>query len=198
MLGVNIGYNVVFFSSRTGSADSQPSFSPGYEEVLKNIARQTGGISLIADNSNLLENLQTIINHTDVYYEVVFSLEGEPVDKDKQIEIRVPASTAGIYYKNKIKQEELKWLMDWVKEEITLSDPIQEGRKLSFTVSGFKMTRDGSAGGEPVLTGMIKVEIRLIDDATTIVYETEKALKANDPSFNIALAIPDKYKGYFK
>ena len=74
LLGGNISYNVVFFSGQ--SQENQPgvpvSISPGYEEILKDISRRTGGIFLRAKPTNpgLVQHLETISKHVDIYYEL--------------------------------------------------------------------------------------------------------------------------------
>jgi hypothetical protein len=198
LLGVNINYNVVFFSGQSGETETQAvdSVSPGYEGILRDISRRSGGMSVISTRANLVESLETIAAHVDVYYELAFAVGAEP--EDKRIEINVTPTNAGVYYKNRFKKDELKWLRDWVKQEINLSGFVLEGHGLSFTVAGFKMNRLKDTSGKWVPTGMIKIDIRLIDDQNTTVYETGNTLKANDQSFKISLNLPAQLKGYFK
>jgi hypothetical protein len=195
LLGVNINYNVIFFSNQDRKTDGGDSISPGYEKILKDISRITGGISIISTQTNLVKHLEAVTQHVDYYYELVFTFAGEP--EDKNIEINVtPGSSA--YYKKKFRKEELKWLMDWVKEEIGLSGFALAGHQLSFTLSGFKMNPVKDTNGQPVPTGIIKVEIRLIDDKSTTVYETGNTLRTNDKSFHVSLTLPSEFSGYFK
>ena len=195
LLGVNINYNVIFFSTQDQKTESGDSVSPGYERILKDISRAAGGISIISSHTNLVEHLEAIIQHVDFYYELVFTFAGEP--EDKNIEINAtPGST--VFYKKKFRKEELTWLKDWVTEKIGLSGFSLAGHQLSFTISGFKMNPVKNADGQPVPTGTIKVEIRLIDDKSTTVYETGNTLKANDKSFNVSIKLPSEFNGYFK
>ena len=195
LLGVNINYNVIFFSTQDQKTDSGYSVSPGYERILKDISRTTGGISIISTHTSLVKDLEAVSKHVDFYYELVFTFAGEP--EDKNIEINVTTGSS-VYYKKKFRKEELKWLMDWVKGEIGLSGFALAGHQLSFTISGFKMNPVKNANGQPVPTGIIKVEIRLIDDKSTIVYETGNTLKTNDKSFHVSIELPSKFNGYFK
>jgi hypothetical protein len=55
-----------------------------------------------------------------------------------------------------------------------------------------------NANGQPVPTGIIKVETRLIDDKSTTVYETGNTLKTNDKSFHVSFTLPSEFNGYFK
>jgi len=195
LLGVNINYNVIFFSTQDQKTDGGDSVSPGYERVLKDISRTTGGISTISTHANPVKDLEALTQHVDFYYELVFTFTGEP--EDKNIEINVtPGSNA--YYKKKFRKEELKWLMDWVTGEIGLSGFTLAGHQLSFTISGFKMNPIKNANGQPVPTGIIKVEIRLIDNKSTTVYETGNTMQTDDKSFNVSIALPSKFNGYFK
>jgi hypothetical protein len=195
LLGVNINYNVIFFSTQDRKTDSGNSVSPGYEKILKDISRITGGISIISTQSNLIKHLEAITQHVDFYYELVFTFAGEP--EDKNIEINTAAGSRA-YYKKKFRKEELKWLMDWVKEEIGISGFSLEGHRVSFTLSGFKMNPIKDANGQPVPTGIIKVEIRLIDSKSTTVNETGNTLRTKDKSFHVSIELPSKFKGYFK
>ena len=195
LLGVNINYNVIFFSTQDRKTDGGNSVSPGYEKILKDISRITGGISIISTQTNLIKHLEAITQHVDFYYELVFTFTGEPGDKN--IEISAAAGSSA-YYKKKFRKEELKWLMDWVKEEIGISGFALAGRQLSFTLSGFKMNPIKDANGQPVPTGIIKVEIRLIDNKSTTVYETGNTLRTKDKSFHVSIELPSQFKGYFK
>jgi hypothetical protein len=195
LLGVNINYNVIFFSTQDQKTDSGDSISPGYEKILKDISRTTGGISIISTDTNLVKHLEAITRHVDFYYELVFTFAGEP--EDKNIEINVTPGSS-VFYKKKFRKEELAWLMDWVKGEIGLSGFALAGHQLSFTISGFKMNPIKNANGQPVPTGIIKVEIRLIDDKSATVYETGNTLRAKDKSFHVSLKLPSEFKGYFK
>ncbi len=195
LLGVNINYNVIFFSTQDQKIDSGDSVSPGYERILKDISRITGGISITAAHTNLVKDLEAITQHVDFYYELVFTFAGEP--EDKNIEINVTPGSS-VFFKKKFRKEELKWLMDWVKEEIGLSGFALAGHQLSFTISGFKMNPLKDANGQPVPTGIIKVEIRLIDNKSATVYETGNTLKTIDKSFHVSLELPSEFSGYFK
>lgn len=195
LLGVNINYNVIFFSTQDQKTDNRDAVSPGYEKILKDISRTTGGISIFSTHTNLVKDLEAVSKHVDFYYELVFTVAGEP--EDKNIEINVTPGSS-VYYKKKFRKEELAWLMEWVKGEIGLSGFTLAGQQLSFTISGFKMNPIKNADGQPVLTGIIKIEIRLIDDKSTTVYETGNTLKTNDKSFHVSLTLPSKFKGYFK
>jgi hypothetical protein len=195
LLGVNLSYNVVFFSNQDSISQGQDSVSPGYEKILKDIALKTGGISLTSRDKHLLKYLETIIQHEDFYYELIFTFAGEP--EDKKIEINI-APGASAFYKKKFRKDELQWLKDWLKEDIGLTNFALKGRHLDFTISGFKMNPIKNADGEPVLTGIIKIEIRLIDNKSTTVHETSNTLRANDKSFDVSLELPSKFSGYFK
>ena len=195
LLGVNISYNVIFFSTQGQESGSGDSVSPGYERILKDISRATGGISLISPHTNLVQHLEAITQHVDFYYELIFTFAGEPEDKHIEVEV---APGSSVYYKKKFRKEELKWLMDWVKEEIGLSGFALDGHQLSVTISGFKMDAIKDANGQAVPTGIIKVEIRLIDNQSTTVYETGNTLKTNDKSFHVSLTLPSEFNGYFK
>jgi len=195
LLGVNINYNVIFFSTQEQKVDGGDTVSPGYERILKDISRAAGGISVVSTGPDLVKHLEAIIQHEDFYYELVFTLAGEP--EDKKIEINVtPAST--VFYKKKFRKEELKWLKEWVIEVIGLSGFTLAGHQVSFTISGFKMNPVKNAGVQTVPTGMIKVEIRLIDDKSTTVYETGNTLETDDKSFNVSINLPTRFSGYFK
>jgi hypothetical protein len=190
-LGVNINYSVISFDSRP--QESNPSsISPGYEKILQEITRRTGGRFLMAPQT-LVKSLDTLTQHVDHYYELVFALGGQA--EDKIIEVKVIPSSAAVYYKKRFRQDELKWLMNWLKQEITLSAVSLEGHRLAFTLSGFKQeTRADSPGN----TGLVKVDVRLINDRNTTVYQTGNTLKPSSASVNISINLPAKYSGYFK
>lgn len=196
LLGANINYNVVFFSGQAGDTQTLDSVSPGYESILTDISRKTGGMSIISSSANLVKNLETIAKNVDFYYELAFAVGLKP--EDKRIEIKVTPPNTDVFYKTGFKKDELKWLMDWVTGEISISDFALQGRQVSVTMSGYKMNRLKNAGGAAEPNGIIKVEIRLIDEKNTTVYETGNTLKANDRSFNISLKLPSTFSGYFK
>jgi hypothetical protein len=191
-LGVNINYSVVSFGTMSQETHPSPA-SPGYEKILQDISRSTGGMFLTTDRTTLVQSLDTLTNHVDHFYELIFTLPGEA--EDKNIHVKVLPPHIAVYYKNRFKQDELKWLMDYLAQEISLSAVVLTGRRLAFTLSGFKRN---PAEEDTGTTGLVKVEVRLIDDRNTTVYQTENTLKPSDSSIDISLTIPDRYRGYFK
>jgi len=197
LLGVNIDYNIIFLNGNNYIEKDRRinSVIPGFERILSEVARKSGGICLYADaaDTNPEKVINTLSQHKDVYYNLAFSVGNEP--GDRKIEILLDKPEAELYYKRKFKKEEIKWLKEWVKQEIGLSGISLEGNRLSFTISGFKIKTDsGSKPGQ----GLVKVEIRLIDDKNTIIYQTANTLKPVETEINISLNLPDRYKGYFK
>ena len=196
-LGANIEYNAVFFSSRNQEETTGETVSviPGYEQILRTLSHQTGGLTLELDTGtpDPAAELDTVTRHVDVYYELAFGVGTEP--GDKQIEIRVNPAGTETYYKRKFKKEELTWLKQWVEQELSLDGVTLEGRQLSFTVSGFSMNQNaGTQSGK----GLVKIEIRVIDDTNTVVYGTANTLQPVEKTIKISLPLPEKIKGYYK
>ncbi|NIM17183.1 MAG: hypothetical protein GTO45_34685, partial [Candidatus Aminicenantes bacterium] len=193
LLGVNLNCNVVFFNRQHNTL-------PGYKEILQDISRKTGGISI--DTGNLVNGLEVIKKHTDFYYELIFKFDGNPVDKNILVTTRShllnETAKMHLYYKKKFKKDEFKYLMDWLtqaEKEISITGYSLENHRLSFIISGFKRSRANTQQPGP---GHIRVDIRLINDQQETVYETGNTLKAADDSVSISLDLPSKYNGYFK
>jgi hypothetical protein len=193
LLGVNLNCSAVFFNPQHNTL-------PGYKKILQDISRQTGGISI--DAENLVNALEAIKKHTDFYYELIFKFDGKPEDKNIRVTTRAPllhdTAKTHVYYKKKFKKDEFNYLLDWLtqaEKEISITGYNLENHRLSFIISGFTRTRAHTQQPGP---GHIKVDIRLINDRQETVYETGNTLKAADDSVSISLDLPSELNGYFK
>jgi hypothetical protein len=191
LLGVNMGCHVVFLGDAPGA-----SASPGYETILSVISRQTGGIPLEAkaEAGSIASALKRIDNHSDFFYDVVFAFNGVP--EHKTLDLRVNRQNAQTYYKKSFNKDEFNWLMEHLDiAELEVTKVSLENRKLAFTIAGYRRAKaDGKSGG----SGIIKVDIRLLDSTGSAIYHTGQTLNASGPTVNISLNLPEKHSGYFK
>lgn len=192
LLGVNVRFNVIF---RSASGDAGAQLIAGYQQFLEEMARKTGGISVkTADPAAALD---TVSSHEDVYYDLIYDFDGQAVDKGMVVRLLDAPTGAAAFHKTKFKKEEFTWLMAYVNQQVAaldIADFSLKSRALSFNVNGFRM----QAGRGKAKSGMVRLDIRLINDAQETVYETGKTLQSTDPSISVSLNIPARHSGYFK
>lgn len=181
LLGVNLGCNMVFLSGSEGQA-GETGFSPDYETILSLIARRTGGTAVIAYENQLDQALEKVAAHKDYYYRLVFAFNGKAADKNLKIGVNRPGARA--FYKKTFKAAEFQWLMKHLgNTEFKMDNYSLKGHTLGFTVYG---------------SGVMEVEVRLIDSNGAAIYRTAKTLNSTGPSTAISLQLPQEHRGYFK
>ena len=187
--GANISYNMILFHSFRQSGEDSDSVSPDLEGILREISRSTGGVSVITGDFEA--GIDSILKKSDNYYYLVFKFNGEK--GEKRIEIGTTDSGGKLFYKQKFFPEEIDLLIKLASEpKITITDVHIEGHNLSFTIEGFTLT------GKEKKTGIMKVEIRLIDKKSDVVMSKDNTLSADKESVKISLGIDPGLKGFFK
>ncbi len=194
LLGINISYNVIFFKSmRKTSTAAGDTGSPDYEGILGDIARSTGGTSV--QTNDLAEGLEAIKQNLDFYYELIFEFNGKLADKE--IKIELANRQAKINHKTTFLKDEIKAIMDISTEPaVNISNYKLQGYNLAFTVSGYKIDKDEQSPNKD--SGILRIEIKLIDDNNNVIFNADRTFKSSRESFDISLNLPAEHKGYFK
>lgn len=192
MLGININYNVIIFRSMRKPTGIRMR-SPDYEGIFEGFAKKMGGISI--HTTNLVTGLNTVKENVDYYYDLVFKFNGKLEDKDIKVDVTKPG--AKIFYKNTFLENEIKVLIDILTDPgVVITDYDLKGYNLKFKITGFKIDTDEKSQTKG--TGIVRIDIMLIDDRNEVIFKTGRALKSGGKSIDISLNLPAKYKGYYK
>ncbi|MCK4890122.1 MAG: hypothetical protein KAS97_09330 [Candidatus Aminicenantes bacterium] len=187
--GANISYNLILFHSFRQSGEDSDSVSPDLEGILRNISRSTGGFSI--NTNDFVKGIESILKKSDNYYFIIYKFNGKK--GEKKIEIEIGDKNAKLFYKKKFLPGEIDLLIKLASEpKITISEVKTKGHDLSFTISGFSIT------GEKKKTGIMKVEIKIIDKDRNSVMNKNNTLRAEKDSIKISLKITPELKGFFK
>ncbi len=190
LLSANVGLNVLTISQTKDTTSDY-----GLDKIYKTLALRTGGI--VVNPVILIDGLDKVVEHVDMYYDIIFPFDG--VSSDKKIELQVIGSDNDLFYKTGFKKEELSWISDWMQARpLTISQYKLEGRRLSFSVNGFRKSNEGKGGGNTVLSGKVKLNIRLFDNSQAVIYENENTFNSQEESISLSFLFPDEHKGYFK
>jgi hypothetical protein len=192
MLGLNINYNVIFYTSNTGTP-ANGGMPTGYMDILKNLAGKTGGV--FSDVENPAVALDTIKRNVDYFYEVVFKFNGAIEDKQVRIEINKPGME--VFYRGRFLKEEINAIVEMMGETgIKIEGYILDGYNLKFKVSGFKIVKNENPNSSN--TGLVRIDIKLIDEKNEVIYQTGRSLKSLGDFIDISLNLPAANRGYFK
>jgi len=196
MQGINVNYNVVFFTSmRKTSTEGTNNTSPDYEELLRKISNSTGGIAEITND--LKEGLGKISANNDQYYDLVFTFNGKVEEKEIEVKLNEKKKKDKIFYMSRFLEDEVKALTQaGVKKALGIVKYKLSGHKLAFRIEGYKMDKDEKAGNKN--TGILTIQIKLFDDKNNILFKAGKTFKSPKDFFDISLGLPAKHKGYFK
>ncbi len=186
--GANISYNLILFHSFRQTGDEADSVSPDMEGILRNISKSTGGYSI--STNDLQDGLNSILKKSDHYYYIIYKFNGKR--GKKKIEITTTDNEGELFYKKKFSPEEIDLLIRMASEPgITVSEVKINGQNLSFIISGFSRT------GKK-MTGIIKVNIKFIDNNMRSLMDKTNTLRADKDSVRISLQINPTIKGFFK
>ncbi|MCK4762354.1 MAG: hypothetical protein KAW12_09170 [Candidatus Aminicenantes bacterium] len=193
MLGLNISYNLVLLRVPGNSPDPVDTLFPGYDSIPAEIAGVTGGG--VFGETDLTAGLKAVAGRVDYYYELIFKFNGKL--EEKNIRVKVTNPEAELSHRSKFPEEEIKALVEITAEKgVNISGYKLEGYRLSFSITGFKMEKGEQTGNRGA--GLVQVEIKLIDDRNSVIYNTGKTLKSPGKSIDISLDLPRKHKGYYK
>jgi len=193
-LGINLGYNVMFLQSmRKAAQEDVCEFSPDYENILRHIARSTGGVTI--NTTDIVDGLKTIAATHDSYYELVFLFDDEK--EEKAIKVAVDLPKAQVFHRTKFNADEIKAIVEVASQPtIKVADVSLAGHVLGFSVSGQQLKADQKPG-QPGL-GAVKIEIKLVNDGNIVEFQTAKTITTDKPVFSIKLNLPGKFSGYYK
>jgi|GEM_PF-2564304 len=187
--GANISYNLLLFHSFRQSSDDSDSVSPDLEGILRKITKSTGGLSI--NTSDFKDGIDSIMKKSDHYYYLVYKFNGKK--GEKRIEVTIDNKDTMLFYKDKFFPDEIDLLIKLAAlPKINISEVSVTGKQLSFALS------DYSKKGKEKKTGIMKVEIRLIDNNRKVVMEKTNTLRAEKDPVRISLKIIPELKGFFK
>jgi len=190
LLGGNVTYNLILFSSLRKDIGSPDDVSPDLEGILRQIAEATGGTHL--DTTYLAAGLDRIAAHTDRYYDLIFAFDGSV--EDKKIEVTTVRPGTDLDYKDLFYKGEISRLVDYLKQpSVRVHDFSSTGHTIKFSISDYKMEeRDGEDAA------FIRVKIELVNDGNEVVHSASRTLKSTRDSLTISLGLPDRHSGYFQ
>lgn len=187
--GANISYNLLLFHSFRQSGDDSDAVSPDLEGILRSISRSTGGLSVITNNFK--EGIDSMMKKSDHYYYLVYRFNGKK--GEKKIEVAINNKDAVLFYKDKFFPDEIDLLIKLAAQpKISISEVTITGEQLTFEIS------DYAKKGKEKKTGIIKVEIRLLDKDRKKVMEKMNTLRAVKDPVKISLKMTPGLKGFFK
>ncbi len=187
--GANISYNLILFNSFRQSGEEADSVSPDLDGILRDISRSTGGVSI--KTNDFEKGIDSILKKSDNYYFIIYKFNGKK--GEKKIEIEISDKKAELFYKKKFIPGEINLLIKLASEpKITVSEVKINGHDLSFTISGFSRT------GKQKKTGIMKVEIKIVDKDRNPVMNKDNTLSAEKDSIKISLKVSSELKGFFK
>ncbi len=214
LTGMNVSYNAIFFNKlplempqketgenedKTGKTDKIAE----YAAIITEMALRTGGVLVPFTIEEATESgpgkgngvdFGLLTGNTDIFYELVFSFNGEL--EDKNIAVTTTAAGTRLYYKTIFPSKEIETLVDLVGSTgIAISGYELTGRALKFQVHGFQL---GKQKGSADPRGLVKIEIQLIDDKNEVKYRTGRTLRADREAIDIALGLPGQFVGYYK
>ncbi len=187
--GSNVSNNVILFHSFRMQGSNADSVSPDLEGILRKISFETGGLCI--DTTDIKDGLKKISGKTDYYYNLVYKFDGKK--GKKLIKVEVNAKEVKVFYKDYFSEGEIDTLLKMSSiPTINISNVKLIGHKLGFTISGFLFDKKKDN------TGLVKVDLKLIDKKGNSVMNKGNTLRAGKKSVNINLTIVPERKGFFK
>ncbi|MEN8222646.1 MAG: hypothetical protein ABFR36_05260 [Acidobacteriota bacterium] len=187
--GANISYNLLLFHSFRQSGDESDSLSPDLEGILRRISRSTGGFSI--NTNDIRDGINSMMKKSDHYYFLIYKFNGKK--GKKKVEVEIDDKEAVLFFKDKFFPDEIDLLIKLAAQpKINISEVNISGKQLFFAIS------DYAKRGKEKKTGIIKVEIRLLDKNRKKVMEKMNTLRAEKDPVRISLKITPELKGFFK
>ncbi len=187
--GANISYNLLLFHSFRQSSDDSDSVSPDLEGILRNISKSTGGLSI--NTNDFKDGIDSMMKKSDHYYYLVYKFNGKK--GEKKVEVSIDHKDTILFYKDKFFPDEIDLLIKLAAEpKINISEVNITNKHINFEIS------DYSKEGKEKKKGIMKVEVRLIDNNRKTVMEKMNTLRAEKDPVRISLKITPELKGFFK
>ncbi len=166
MLGSNISFNVILFKSRVKMAEAEihDKNSPDYEDILRNISKATGGITITT--ADLKEGLYQISQYIDNSYLINFPLKKA---NGLEIDIKTRNGNYDIYYKEIYDKEEIKDKIKILTDKIQISNVSLKDKRIRFILSNFSKADKSQ--------GILEVKILIKNEEGNTVYEASNILK---------------------
>jgi hypothetical protein len=165
--------------------------SSDIEETLKSITDITGGENIVSNN--LVDSLKTIQEKEDVYYVLTYA----PLDPEKKagkIKVKVKRKKHKAFYDDNLRADYINEYLAKMEKEFTppkvkIKDFSFRRKILSFTVTDYLVKEI-----EKVLTGKVKIRIRLVDWASESLFDQSKALTTKKDEVKISIGAFKKLK----
>jgi hypothetical protein len=193
ILNGHINYNVVFFSGTKDIDLKTPNkiFSD-LEGVLNQVAKNSGGVAVYLKNN--LQEMKTIKNHQDFFYNLNFSFNRKIEAKKIQL-IPKDQNQIYLYYRNFLPKEEVKNLIKYFQEKkVKITDLSINNRSIRFMVKSFDLK---STKNSAEIYGLLKIIIQVLDQNRFKIFESKKTLRATKKELAISLSVPGQQSGTF-
>lgn len=184
-------FNVLVMSRVQGKNAARTGLLNGVTGVFVPIARETGGLALLA--TDLDKAMKRLTGHRDYFYNLSYPAGKEKQDHSLNLTVsRPPGETLKAAYPPLLDKEYVSACLDYYGgKRITVSNSRFKNGKLSFTVHSFMLADGGQ--GEPF--ALVKVRIRLLNEKGEQLFRTEKTLRSQNHQINITLPLPVNKKG---
>jgi hypothetical protein len=180
LVGENVCYNVVFFGgAKNSQQDTLLANSTGFVKEMADVSRNCGGRTVVSVDPQ--DGIREIEDHTFSFLKLVYRFNGRTEPKSISVNW---ANQNKLVYKETFTAEEIGARINFLKHEmVSINDFILKERKVSFSISRFKLeTRQQ--------VGILKVRISLKDSRGKVHYGMEKILRATRDRITLALELP--------
>lgn len=191
----NIAFNTIIFgsmntrNSRDGRLDAISSY---IERIYRETATFSGGKAI--DTTRPLEGLRSIIDHSDLYYQLAFDYNGTP--EPKEIRLQLAGSKTPPAFKRLFSQKEIEVAVRYLSsEKVTLDNIKVKQQRLTFAITSFKLQEQ--EGVESF--GILRVRIRLLNQYGEREFTSERVLRASAKELVVKVThdFPEEYSGQY-
>jgi len=188
-----INYNVIFFG---GMKDINQKTSnmvvSDLETVLKEVTRHSGGVAV--HSSSNLQEMKTIKNHQDFFYNLSFCFNRIIEAKKIQI-LLMDQNSKNLSYRNIFEKEEIKSLVHYIDEKkVKISHVSVDQRSIDFKVKSFVLQ---SIKNTSEIFGLLRINIQIRNQNRAFIFESKKTLRATKEELAVSLKIPGQHTGIF-
>lgn len=193
LLKGNIGLSVLMFS-QIGNVPSH-TYSVVISDlvrVFKDISQISGGIILNASKPS--QEMKRFKNHVDCYHEVDFYFDGKIQPKTITLNslIRKNITTA---YPRAFSVQDLLTLIEFhSQKKVSITGFSRIRNLLSFKIHSFQIN---SLHESKQHYGLLKVIVSLANQKHTIVFSSDKILRASEEKLDISMPLPENLEGNY-
>jgi hypothetical protein len=169
----DINFNAIFYGGlEEKNSDSALSSSNFVEKIYKQTSSASGGEAI--DATNILKTVQSIIDHKDHFYDLIYDFDGQA--EVKQVQIYLNDNNTNLDYKGQYSKEEIESMVYYLtSEKVTIEDFNQVSRNVSFSIRSFKLQ-----DLEKDTFGILRVHIQLHDEWGNLMYSSERILRTSN------------------